>query len=86
MELIKPNGKPVLLYTLYRHPDSTPEPLKHLNASLQSISESSCCIDVGDFNLPNNNWSHDIASPIHNGGKTVCDIQGVPKKNGTRIN
>ena len=52
IELIKPNKKSVLLYTFYRPPDSTTEPLQHLNTSLQNTSESSCCVVVGDFNLP----------------------------------
>ena len=44
IELIKPNKKSVLLYTFYRPPYSTTEPLQHLNTSLQNTSESSFII------------------------------------------
>jgi hypothetical protein len=74
IELIKPNSKPVLLYDFYRPPDSTPEPLQLLNTFLQSISESSCCIVVGDFNLPKIDWSYDNALPIDEGVQTIGDI------------
>ncbi|CAB4040200.1 Hypothetical predicted protein, partial [Paramuricea clavata] len=39
-----------------------------------SISESSCSIVVGDFNLPKIDWSYDNASPINNGEQTIGDI------------
>ena len=71
---MKPNSKPVLLYTFYRPPDSTPEQLQHLNTALQSTSESSCCIVVGDFNLPAIDWSQDNAAPINKGGQAIGDI------------
>ena len=67
IELIKPNKKSVLLYTFYRPPDSTTEPLQHLNTSLQNTSESSCCVVVGDFNLPAIDWSTDSTAPINKG-------------------
>ncbi|CAB4017509.1 Hypothetical predicted protein, partial [Paramuricea clavata] len=78
IELIKPNKKSVLLYTFYRRPpDSTTEPLQHLNTSLQNTSESSCCVVVGDFNLPAIDWSNDSTAPINKGERAIEVIDEV---------
>jgi exonuclease III len=51
-ELFKSNSKPVILYTFYRPPDSTPDVLQSLNNSLQRNQESSRIVMIGHFNLP----------------------------------
>lgn len=62
-------GKPLILYTFYRPPDSNNNDLIELNASLRAIAESSCAILIGDFNIPALDWA-DSSSPI--------DLQGTP--------
>ena len=52
VELMKYSSKPVLLYTFYRPPNSTPDVLQSLSDSLQRNPESSRIVVVGDFNLP----------------------------------
>ena len=79
IELIIPNSKSVLLYTFYRPPNSAPDVLLQLNSSLLSTRESSCCILLGDFNLPELDWSNPSA-PNHHSGQvfydTFCDLAG----------
>ena len=64
IELMKSNSKPVVLYTFYRPPNSTPDVLQSLNNSLQKNPESSRVIVIGDFNLPSVKWSSDQNTPI----------------------
>ena len=79
IELIIPNSKSVFLYTFYRPPNSTPDVLLQLNSSLLSTRESSCCILLGDFNLPELVWSNP-STPNHHSGQvlydTFCDLAG----------
>ena len=79
VELKMEYNKSTLLYTFYRPPNSNPDIVQHLNASSQSIPESSCNILVGDFNLPAINWSLDQPTPTTNGGQledSFCDLVG----------
>ena len=79
IKLIIPNSKSVFLYTFYRPPNSAPDVLLQLNSSLLSTRESSCCILLGDFNLPELVWSNPSA-PNHHSGQvlydTFCDLAG----------
>lgn len=73
VELYKPNNKSLILYTFYRPPNSN-DVLSQLNSSLQDTLESNCCVVIGDFNLPNLDWSTDHAAPINNGGQAIGDV------------
>ena len=64
---MKSNSKPVVLYTFYRPPNSTPDVLQSLNNSLQRNSESSRVVVIGDFNLPSVKWSSDLHTTINIG-------------------
>ena len=69
-EFLKSNSKPVVLYTLYRPPDSTPDVFQLLNNSLQRNHEPSRIVLIGDFNLPSVKWSSDENIPVNFGGST----------------
>jgi hypothetical protein len=47
--------------------------------SLESIEESTCCVVVGDFNLPMLDWSMDDAAPDNIGestiGNALCEVE-----------
>ena len=79
VELRNGHDKPVLLYCFY-HPDTEPEPILALNSSLQENGESACLILVGDFNLPELDWSGDQTAPINTGYRrdhnVFCDLMG----------
>lgn len=78
IELMKSNVKPVTLYTFYRPPDSVPDVLQQLNDSIQTTTESTRIVMVGDFNLPSVKWSSDESVPVNTGGpaenETFCDL------------
>ncbi|CAB4041921.1 Hypothetical predicted protein, partial [Paramuricea clavata] len=78
IEMLKPNSKPVVLYTFYRPPNSTPDVLQSLNNSLQRDSESSRVVVIGDFNLPSVKWSSDQHTPINIGSspenEAFCEL------------
>ena len=78
IEMLKSNSKPVVLYTFYRPPNSTPDVLQSLNKSLQRNSESSRVVVIGDFNLPSVKWSSDQHTPINIGSspenEAFCEI------------
>ena len=79
LELNKDHGKTALLYCFY-HPDSVPEPILELNSSLLEPGESSCVIVIGDFNLPELDWSEDSCAPTNTGSRAdhnaFCDLMG----------
>lgn len=56
----------ILLYCFY-HPDDSPEPLLELNMSLCENNESTCLVAIGDFNLPELDWSGDQSAPTNTG-------------------
>ena len=77
LELKNDHGRPVLLYCFY-HPGTAPEPLIELNSSLVETSENSSNITVvGDFNLPELDWSEDCTAPVNTGSRSdhsvFCD-------------
>ena len=77
VEFATESNKTALLYTFYRPPNSCPDVIQHLNASLQSNPESSCIILIGDFNLPAIDWSLDQPTPATNGSQleeSFCDL------------
>jgi len=67
----------VLLYCFY-HLNTSPDPIPKLNSSLCDNCESACIIVLGDFNLPELNWSGDQTAPINNGSRAdhniFCDL------------
>lgn len=73
LELFNGLGKPVLLYCFY-HPDTALEPLIKLNSSLLETSESSCNIVIGEFNLPELDWSEDCCAPVITGSRTDHNV------------
>ena len=76
VELALHKCKSTLLYTFYRPSDSCADAIQHLNSSLQNVSESSCVILIGDFNLPAINWSLEYPTTTINGGhleESFCD-------------
>ena len=79
VELKRCHEKSVLLYCFY-HPNTSPDPIFKLNSSLCDNSESACIIVLGDFNLPELNWSGDQTAPINNGSRAdhniFCDLMG----------
>lgn len=79
VELKRCHEKSVLLYCFY-HPNTSPDPILKLNSSLCDNSESTCIIVLGDFNLPELDWSGDQTAPINNGSRTdhniFCDLIG----------
>lgn len=73
VEIRKGQGKPVLIYCFY-HPDTVPESLIDLNYSLQTNCESSCIVLVGDFNLPELDWSEDQCTPVNIGSRADHNV------------
>lgn len=73
LELYNGLGKPVLLYC-FNHPDTAPEPLIKLNSSLLETRECSCNIVIGDFNLPELDWSADCCAPVNTGSRTDHNV------------
>ena len=73
IEVVTSNSKPVILYTFYRPPDSTPDVFQSLNNSLQRNKESSRIVMIGDFNLPSLQWSSHENVPVNTGG--TSDIE-----------
>ena len=73
IEVVTSNSKPVILYTFYRPPDSTPDVFQSLNNSLQRNKESSRIVMMGDFNLPSLQWSSHENVPVNTGG--TSDIE-----------
>ena len=70
MDLKEGNTKAVTLYCFY-HPDSSPEPLLELNSSLRNNTESACILALGDFNLPELDWTGDETDPANNGTQNI---------------
>ncbi|CAB4008436.1 Hypothetical predicted protein, partial [Paramuricea clavata] len=80
VEFATESNKTALLYTFYRPPNSCPDVIQYLNASLQSNPQSSCIILIGDFNLPAIDWSLDQPTPATNGGQleeSFCNLVAV---------
>ena len=79
MELKRCNEKSVLLYCFY-HPNTSPDPILKLNSSLCDNCEYACIIVLGDFNLPELDWSGDQTAPINNGSRAdhsiFCELMG----------
>ena len=79
VELKRCHEKSVLLYCFY-HPNTSPDPILKLNSSLCDNCESACIVVLGDFNLPELDWSGDQTAPMNNGGRAdhniFCDLMG----------
>ena len=73
VELRNGHDKPLLLYCFY-HPDDSPEPLLELNMSLCENNESTCLVAIGNFNLPELDWSGDQSAPTNTGSRTDHNI------------
>ena len=73
IELVVVQSKPLLLYCFY-HPDDSPEPLLELNMSLCENNESTCLVAIGDFNLPELDWSGDQSAPTNTSSRANHNI------------
>lgn len=66
-----------LLGLFYRPPNSEEDVLMELRNSLDRLDELCQLVLVGDFNLPNIDWSLDFPSPIYKGNhkeELFCEI------------
>ena len=79
MELKRCHEKSVLLHCFY-HPNTLPDPILKLNSSLCDNCESACIIKLGDFNIPEIDWTGDQTAPMNNGSRAdhniFCDLIG----------
>ena len=79
VQLKRCHEKSVLLHCFY-HPNTSPDPILKLNSSLCDNCESACIIVLGDFNLPELDWSGDQTAPMNNGSRAdhniFCDLMG----------
>ena len=77
IELYPANCSKFILGVFYRPPNSDEDILTELTASLDRLVESCQLVLVGDFNLPNIDWSLDFPSPNSEGGfkeELFCEI------------
>ena len=77
IELYPANCSKFILGVFYRPPNSDEDILTELRASLDRLDESCQLVLVGDFNLPNIDWSLDFPSPNSEGGfkeELFCEI------------
>ena len=73
VELKRCQEKSVLLHCFY-HPNTSPDPILKLNSSLCDNCESACIIKLGDFNLPEIDWTGDQTAPMNNGSRADHNI------------
>ena len=74
------NGhEPLLLYCFY-HPDESLEPLLKLNLSLCENNKSTSLVVIGNFKLPELEWSGNWSAPINIGSQAdhniFCELLG----------
>jgi hypothetical protein len=77
IELYPANCTKFMLGVFYRPPNSDANTLMELRDSLDRLEESCQLVLVGDFNLPNIDWSMDFPSPTSQAGfkeDIFCDI------------
>ena len=77
IELYPANCTKFMLGVIYRPPNSDEDILMELRASLERLDESCQLVLVGDFTLPNIDWSLDFPSPNSEGGfkeELFCEI------------
>ncbi|CAB3996877.1 Hypothetical predicted protein [Paramuricea clavata] len=77
IELYPANCSKFLLSLFYRPPNSEEDILIELRDSLDRLDESCQFVLVGDFNLPNIDWSLDFPSPTSKGSfkeELFCEI------------
>jgi hypothetical protein len=77
IELYPVNWMKFILGVFYRPPNSDVDTLIELRNSLDRLEESCQLVLVGDFNLPDIDWSMDFPSPTSQAGfkeELFCDI------------
>lgn len=77
IELYPSNRTKFMLSVFYRPPNNDIASLLELQNSLNMLNDSCKLVLVGDFNLPNINWSREFPTPSANGGRKeelFCDL------------